>query len=508
MKKFMKLFAAFTVAALTLGACEGMEEGDDEVTPASLTLSVSSSSIQADGVSKATFTVKYGDTALTADDVTLYNTTDNTTVAGLEFSTETAGSYTFRAEYVVDGNTLTSNTVTVKATDGDDPDDPEVPGDVEYPDEVDLSTKDESGLTVTPTSTIYTVGKEGVVLVVRYNGEVVPNGYQIYDSSNQVVYDSDDASKANSGFSMMSVTTEDGYTYDLPAYASTTAGTKSFWVSYRTYSTVKNPLKLMGLTFDAPKRPTDSDPSNTSFYHRTLLTDFTGTGCGYCPYMSAALTDVLAESSYGDRAVLTAAHTYNATDPMYITGIDTSMGINGAPNVVADLSVSTIFSNYGYSGNITRIKNAITNSQNTPAKAGIAVNLNADDNLVVAQVAVKAGEAGDYRVGAWLLESGIYAKQSNYGQTGDYDFNTHNHAIRVLDSKASNSDYTGHALGSLSAGEVADYLFTIELDPSWVKENCNVVFFVSVSNSETKTYTVTNCMETESLSGSYEFDYE
>ncbi len=66
-------------------------------------------------------------------------------------------------------------------------------------------------------------------------------------------------------------------------YTTTTAGSFSFWVAYKTENTIKTPSTITAVNFAIPDRPADPNPSSTSFVRRVLVMQFTGTGCGYCP---------------------------------------------------------------------------------------------------------------------------------------------------------------------------------------------------------------------------------
>lgn len=487
--KGLKILAALAATALTFGACTtgmGSDEEDTPPQPARLQLSVFPSNITADGEQAAAFTVTYGDTELSANEVTFFDNKDQAVeMPELTFSTTQVGTYTFYAKHTpADAEEVKSNTVTVTATDPSE--EPVLP-------DVDLSTKEETGLSVTPTATVFQAGVESVVLVIRYDGKVVADGYSFFDASDNKPLK----------FPTVNVKDDDGTAYDLPLYTASEPGTLSFWASYRTANTAKNPTKLTAVAYPVPQRPTDTQPDNTSFKRRTLLLQITGTNCGYCPYIIAALDDVFADNAYADKAVLAAAHTYNTSDPCYIAGnIGQTFGLEGAPYVISDMQSS--FSNYGHSVNMKLIKDAIDQSQSSAAQAGISVNMRLSDHILVARVAVKAAQANDFRVGAWLLENGIVATQSNYGMKGGYDFNTHNHAIRVLDSR-NGGNYTGHSLGHLSKGEIVDYLFVITLDPKWVEENCQMVFFVTASNGSS--YTVTNAITTEGMNATVDYAY-
>lgn len=87
-----------------------VEEGDTPVPPQpdELHLAVDKSTIDADGVSVATFTATINGESV---DATIYNATDNSKLADNKFSTSTSGIYTFYAKY----EELTSNEVEVTA---------------------------------------------------------------------------------------------------------------------------------------------------------------------------------------------------------------------------------------------------------------------------------------------------------------------------------------------------------------------------------------------------------
>lgn len=63
------------------------------------------------------------------------------------------------------------------------------------------------------------------------------------------------------------------------------------------------------------------------------------------------------------------------------------------------------------------LRSLIDNSYNrSRALAGIAASAQFDGGTLVVTASVKAAETADFRIGAWLLEDGIYGRQSNYNQ--------------------------------------------------------------------------------------------
>ena len=227
--------------------------------------------------------------------------------------------------------------------------------------------------------------------------------------------------------------------------------------------------------------PKDSEPDNYDFTRKILLIQFTGTGCGYCPFMVNALNDLA--TTHGDKFVWTSCHAYNSNDPAYLGGLlPNAMGVDGFPYVALDLNPSTGFSNYSTtSATLANAKREFDKEYDAEyAKAGIAVANVLKDNVLTVRTGIKVAEDGEYRVGVWVLEDDIHATQANYGATGT--FNVHNNCIRLI-SGQTGRDFSGIPV-YLEAGDVFEDEVSFEL-PSKVKgENCHVVVFVSTERNE------------------------
>ena len=269
--------------------------------------------------------------------------------------------------------------------------------------------------------------------------------------------------------------------------------------------TVPASVSVTAIGFPVPELPEDPDPENTSFSRKVLLTQFTGTGCGYCPGMIELLRSVMADEDYSSRTVLTACHSYNSNDPaFYSGGLDMALGVMGYPMVVADMSLS--YNNYN---NLAGLKNTIDAAyDSSPAKAGISARAELDGNTLVVIASVKAAETSVFRIGAWLLEDGIEGQQANYiaaSWTGDY--NTHDNCIRVADSRLSNTNFTGHSLGTIEAGETAEYAFVINIEEGWVAENCHLALFITAPEAESSDiFTVNNAVSCD-INGEVTYQY-
>ena len=349
-------------------------------------------------------------------------------------------------------------------------------------------------LTATP-STIIANGEDYAVLEVKFNGETLTEGFTLYDDEDNIVE------------------------LENMEFRTTTAGKYKFWAAYKSYNsetitiTAKEPEND---TPEPPQGPEDNDPENINFKRRVLLIQFTGTGCGYCPGMSAALKECLQYESFADSVVLTAAHRYNSSDPAYLANyaLDQAMGITGYPSLVADMYYMT--SLYNNMAKFIRADLLPATIDRTTTKAGISAISYIEEDQVIIKATVKAAEESLFRIGAWLIEDGIYGQQSNYG-IAEGDFDIHDNCIRVADSKVTSSDYTGHDIGPvdedgnvqpIKKGETAEYTFTIDLKDKWKRENCSLVIFVTAPEKVQgrESFFVNNVIEMP-LEGEVAFEY-
>jgi hypothetical protein len=240
--------------------------------------------------------------------------------------------------------------------------------------------------------------------------------------------------------------------------------------------------------------------------------------------MMNALHQVLTSPAYGDKVVVAAAHLYNENDPSYLLEaqtLDNALGVQGYPSVFSDLDKN----GYG-DASFAALKKCIDDAQaRTTVKGGIAVasEYHAEEEYIVINATVKAKETTEFRVGAWLLEDKISGKQEVYPDpykgTGELiqplegvDFNSHNNTIRLADSKASNTDFSGYSLGIIEAGKTASRAFAFKLKPNgngsqtmWNHNNLRVVVFISTKdNGKWYVNNVVSCPK----DGSVDFEYE
>ena len=348
-------------------------------------------------------------------------------------------------------------------------------------------------------TTIYDNGEDGATFTLYYDGMIVDSGYDLY------IGVGDEMIAGNS-------------------FYSTTQGTFEVWAAYGTLISNTVNINVVATPPAAPAAPEDTNPSKTNFVRRVLLTQFTGTGCGYCPLMMNALHQILTSPVYSDQIVLAAAHLYNENDPAYLLEaqtLDNAHGVSGFPSVYSDLNKA----GYG-DATFASLKSCIDAAQDrVTVKGGIAVSseYHAEEEYIVLNATVKAKETTEFRIGAWLLEDNIYGKQNVYADpyktTGELiqplegvDFNNHNNCIRLADSKATNTDFSGFSLGVIEAGQTASREFAFKLKTNgngsltkWNHDNLRVIVFITTK--EGSKWLVNNVVKCPK-DGSVDFEYE
>ena len=479
MKKFFSIIAM--IAAVALASCEPTPTPEPDPTPEKLTASVTPSEITADGQSKAVFTVKYGDKAVS--NVKAYVNGTETALSNLTFTTKTAGTYKFYFTYEwKTGESVKSNEVSVTAKAAE--------------------SGDQSGLTMEVDNTIIPINTGRATFTIKYNGKVVESNYKIRVNGTETTLPKTDV-------------TIDGKTYKQPYFESKTTGTFSFSATYNITESTKEAITVQVINDAIPDRAEDPNPSSTSFKRRAMVMQFTGTQCGYCPYIIEPLETMAADAAYKDKFSWAAIHTFTSDDPAApCNSSDYDKlhfaaaygGIQGYPTVLFDLT-SQVGNLGSVAVNLANLKKAVDNSVANPAAAGISATMTLDENnrVVTARVSVKAKDAKVYRVSMWVLEDKISG-----GQAGSTTIKSHDNALRYVARGADGSaDYYGYPLNegkAMSAGQVCDYVFAVNISNQSIKlANCQLLFFVttSVGNS----YTVVNSAVTKDLKTTLPFEY-
>ena len=338
-------------------------------------------------------------------------------------------------------------------------------------------------------STVYDNGIDAATFTLYYDGLILTEGYEIYNGEELI---------------------------EGNKFSSTVQGSYEFQAAYGTVLSNTVTINIVATPPPAPEAPKDNDPSKLNFKRRVLLTQITGTGCQYCPLMINAVHQSMT-GTYGEDAVLAVAHLYNDNDPAYLYDaqtLDNSLGANGAPYLFMDLN-----RNYDtkYSKSVID-QNIQARLDEVATRGGIAVNSKyyAEEGYIVLNATVKAAQTAEFRIGAWLLEDGIKATQSNpqgYVPVEGVDFNTHDDCIRLADSKYTQSNYTGYSIGTIETGNTASREFAFKLKTNgkgsatkWNHDNLKVIVFIS-TKEESGVWCVNNVVSCPK-DGSVDFEYE
>ncbi len=240
-----------------------------------------------------------------------------------------------------------------------------------------------------------------------------------------------------------------------------------------------------------PEVPTDPQPENLAFNHRAIVIDHTGVNCGYCPGMTDKLL-ALAETEWhkhynevtchaggmatGDPGNSAAANALNQMQSSYIEGY---------PNICINFHTATV-GNYGQSAFLQYMAQALEGYiKKDGADVGIALAVEGDSTNIYCAAQVKAKEAKEYKVVAWLLESNIYSP-NQAGATKDYH-KLYNFALRNISGEYSRTNVAGESVGVIEAGQTYDCAFTLPIvSTKWNWENMGVLVIVSAKDANNR----------------------
>ena len=239
----------------------------------------------------------------------------------------------------------------------------------------------------------------------------------------------------------------------------------------------------------APELPADPQPENTSFSHRIMLLQHTGTGCSNCPRMMTSLKELSQDKEYNSKYVHVAAHSYNSDDPCYSTAAKQISD----PFCTAWPELSFNLSGEKTDGDsaIPTIKQFIDKLHKETADVGIAAAAKImNDGKLGIIVELKAAVENNYRIAVWLLEDGIESEQM--GATAEWQ-HTHNNALRAMAGSSLNLRIYGAKAGLIPSGEKYASTFVIEMEEGWKSENCKVLILANAHQPDGRV-DVANCV--------------
>ena len=156
---------------------------------------------------------------------------------------------------------------------------------------------------------------------------------------------------------------------------------------------------------------------------------------------------------------------------------------------------------YGYNSIINALENVVREGG---ADVGISLAVAGDNTTIYCAAQVKAAQSKEYKVVAWLLESGIYSPNQS-GATKDYH-KIYNYALRNISGEYSRNNVAGESIGVLEAGQTHDCAFSLPIvSTKWNWENMGVLVIVSAKDANNRWEVVNSAYCPVQESKAYEY---
>lgn len=288
-----------------------------------------------------------------------------------------------------------------------------------------------------------------------------------------------------------------------PVFTTTRAKDYKFFASYNgkvsNQIVVKaaNPKLYLDLPVDTLADKFDN------FQHKVLLTQATGTWCGYCPYMIRSIELFRKNGSNAPNTVVVATHSGDELSSPASEEVIASLRVQGFPTSYFSLNPDVVIQNQLPELNAEVLNTTAGMELMSRANVGIAATTAATSNksMIAVRAAIKVGAKGAYRVNAWLVENGVSASQASYwaefsdGMSSvliDHDF--------ILRAASCVSPIQGELLGgktSCAKGEIIEFYHEFNTKAAGIAnaDNCKVV--VLVTSASGSTFCVDNVIECE-----------
>lgn len=280
-------------------------------------------------------------------------------------------------------------------------------------------------------------------------------------------------------------------------FTASSAGTFSFYALYG--MEISNDLEVKAVSGVADL-PTDSDKASTNFNHKLLLVQHTGSACPNCPGVMNNLKRLAEDSAYADKYLHVASHSYNEDDNAYSSAA--SILASFVEPVAYPWVTFNLLKSTKYLGDVESMKDCIDLFHEESARVGICASASEADGYFYANVGVKAAQAGNYRVGVWVLEDNIYCTQS--GATASWQ-HIHSNALREMAGNNKTDRVYGGTSLRLDGGASGSVIVEVAVDEQWVASNCKLLIFVTTDdgNGNLELVNSTLCPIGESVAYAY-----
>lgn len=212
----------------------------------------------------------------------------------------------------------------------------------------------------------------------------------------------------------------------------------------------------------------------------TVVEEFTGTGCGYCPRGLKGM--LLLRENYGDRFVGIGIHQYNSSDPMYNKNY-ANLGFSGAPSCKIDRGAETdpfydVFAAFEAANaviapvdvELKAIWQEANDYEGTDIKVDLTANVTAlaDDEYTIEFVLVADSLCGT--TSAWKQSNYYYQYSPEPGleefcQGGEFGKSSFfwNFDDVMIASSYTNTTNQAEKLGAMVAGDAKESTYTLAL---------------------------------------------
>ena len=239
----------------------------------------------------------------------------------------------------------------------------------------------------------------------------------------------------------------------------------------------------------------------SGFHHNVLMTQATGTWCGYCPYMIRSIELFRENGSNAANTVVVATHSGDEFSCKASEAAVSALHVQGFPSSFFNLNPEAIVENNDPNINSEVINASAGMELKEKANVGIAATVatNNSKSVIAVRAAVKVGKTGAYRINAWLVEDKLPAYQSSYWAEFSNGMSTvlieHDFVLRGASCV---SPIQGELLGgkaSCEQGETIEYYYEFDADDADFVDatNCKVVVLVSAGSG--KNFYVNNVIE-------------
>lgn len=233
-----------------------------------------------------------------------------------------------------------------------------------------------------------------------------------------------------------------------------------------------------------------TDPGSDPGKQNALLLDFTGHTCKSCPKAHRTIKQLV--ELYGERVIPVAFHLGYFARPL--SGDKFTMDFRTTQGAELENFYEFVSFPVGLVGSLDKAR--LSSYSSWPAEVNALMENEAEVKIIlnpeyieesgIVQLKItllnKSELQGEIRLAVYLTEDGIISWQKDEDadpvDVGDYE---HNHVFR-----ASAGSVWGETLSEsdCSAGANVQFTKSIELDPSWVPENCSLVVFLYEAGSK------------------------